>query len=530
MATRMLRNFLGQGCRKINRRCGRRNLSSSNEGGSSIESGINSVSLSSPPPNFPPPKYAVVDRKQHETQVTTLDNGMRVASENKFGEFSTVGVLIDSGSRYEVNYPSGINHFLEKLAFSKTTNYADRDKINQVLEKVGGICDCQSSRDTMIYAMSAETTGLPEVLDILSDVVFRPVIDDPEMEMARQTIGFELQSHKMNPIPDILVTEKIFAAGYRSNTLGLPKICPADNITKIDPNILYTYMNSFYDPKRIVLAGVGMDHDMLVSMAEKYFTPKSPIWTENKTVIDPSKGMDDSIAQYTGGLVTEEVDLSSVSLGPTPMPELAHLVIGLESCSHKDDDFVGYCVLNMLLGGGGSFSAGGPGKGMYTRLYLNVLNQHHWIESATAMNHAFEDTGLFVIQASSHPSKLGELAEVISHELAQTAGTIHDVELNRAKTQLQSMLMMNLEQRPVVFEDVGRQVLASGHRKQPEHYYDLIGKITSEDIHRVAERMLKTKPAVAGYGTLKKLPDLDNIQNMLLNKSKTKRRFSLFGR
>ena len=50
-------------------------------------------------------------------QVTVLDNGLRVASENKFGEFCTVGVLVDSGSRYEVNYPSGINHFLEKLAF-----------------------------------------------------------------------------------------------------------------------------------------------------------------------------------------------------------------------------------------------------------------------------------------------------------------------------------------------------------------------------------------------------------------------------
>jgi len=27
------------------------------------------------------------------------------------------------------------------------------------------------------------------------------------------------------------------------------------------------------------------------------------------------------------------------------------------------------------MGGGGSFSAGGPGKGMYTRLYTHVLNR-----------------------------------------------------------------------------------------------------------------------------------------------------------
>lgn len=49
--------------------------------------------------------------------MTTLENGLRVATENKFGQFSTIGVVIDSGSRYEVNFPSGVNHFLEKLAF-----------------------------------------------------------------------------------------------------------------------------------------------------------------------------------------------------------------------------------------------------------------------------------------------------------------------------------------------------------------------------------------------------------------------------
>lgn len=51
------------------------------------------------------------------------------------------------------------------------------------------------------------------------------------------------------------------------------------------------------------------------------------------------------------------------------------------------------------------------------------------------------------------------------------------VELERAKTQLQSMLFMNLEQRPVVFEDVARQVLAVGKRQQADYYFQRIRKI-----------------------------------------------------
>jgi hypothetical protein len=53
------------------------------------------------------------------------------------------------------------------------------------------------------------------------------------------------------------------------------------------------------------------------------------------------------------------------------MPELGHVVLGLESVGHQHPDFIAFCVLNMLMGGGGSFSAGGPGKGMYTRYRTN---------------------------------------------------------------------------------------------------------------------------------------------------------------
>ena len=44
----------------------------------------------------------------------------------------------------------------------------------------------------------------------------------------------------------------------------------------------------------------------------------------------------------------------------------------------------------------------------------------------------------------------------------------------RAKKQLQSLLLMNLEQRPVVFEDIGRQVLATGFRNRPEYFIQAI--------------------------------------------------------
>lgn len=190
------------------------------------------------------------------------------------------------------------------------------------------------------------------------------------------------------------------------------------------------------------------------------------------------KDVDTSTAQYTGGLCKEVCEIPIYAAAG--LPELAHVVLGLEGCSHQDDDFVALCVLNIMMGGGGSFSAGGPGKGMYSRLYTNVLNRYHWMYSATAYNHAYNDTGLFCIHASAPPQHVKDMVEVITKELVNMTVSPGREELSRAKIQLQSMLLMNLESRPVVFEDVSRQVLATGVRKRPEYFINQIGKSTKQ--------------------------------------------------
>lgn len=479
--------------------------------------------LTKPIPNLPKAIYATVKEEHRTTKVTVLSNGLKVASENRFGQFCTVGVLIDSGPRYEIAYPSGISHFLEKLAFASSKTYKNKDQIMLTLEKHGGICDCQASRDTFVYAASAERHGLDTVVQILGDIVLRPQVAQEEVNAARQMIQFELESLLTRPEQEPILLDMIHAAAYRNNTLGLPKICPKENINLIDRKILLEYLRHHYTPNRMVVAGVGVEHEDLVSAVQKYFVDEKSVWEEeqqwkkeNVFAGKPVNAVDASIAQYTGGYILEECNVP-VYAGPSGLPELSHVVIGLEGCSHQDSDFVAMCVLNMMMGGGNSFSAGGPGKGMYTRLYTNVLNRYHWLYSATAYNHAYADTGLFYIHASCTPSYVKDMVEIIVHEMVTMASSIMDGELARAKKQLQSMLLMNLEQRPVVFEDIGRQVLATGSRKRPEYFIQAIERISKDDIKNVARRLLKSPPSVAARGEVRTVPSIGDIQAGLLD-------------
>ena len=57
-------------------------------------------------------------------------------------------------------------------------------------------------------------------------------------------------------------------------------------------------------------------------------------------------------------------------------------------------------------------------------------------------------------------------------------------ELDRAKKQLQSLLMYNLETSSMVFEDVGRQVLSKGFRNPAQYYLEEIGQLTMYMYHK----------------------------------------------
>ena len=50
------------------------------------------------------------------------------------------------------------------------------------------------------------------------------------------------------------------------------------------------------------------------------------------------------------------------------------------------------------------------------------------------------------------------------------------VSLLRAKQQLKSAMVMNLESKAVVFEDIGRQVLGQGFKLSPEELSEKIGE------------------------------------------------------
>ena len=115
-----------------------------------------------------------------------------------------------------------------------------------------------------------------------------------QLELERQVVAFELEDIKTSPNIEPLLVEFIHQSAYRDNTLGLPSICPEENIMKIDFKEIKQYLASLYQPSRMVLTGVNVDHESLVDLARKYFVDAPTSWEG----VEP-KPIDQSVAQYT---------------------------------------------------------------------------------------------------------------------------------------------------------------------------------------------------------------------------------------
>lgn len=66
----------------------------------------------------------------------------------------------------------------------------------------------------------------------------------------------------------------------------------------IDKKVLHGYLSNYYCPERMVLAGVGIEHEQLVECARKYLLNVKPVWG-----VSTAANVDLSVAQYTGGIV-----------------------------------------------------------------------------------------------------------------------------------------------------------------------------------------------------------------------------------
>lgn len=431
-----------------------------------------------------------------ETKIITLTNGVRIASEQLPSPAASIGLFIDSGSVHETPFSFGATHVLERMAFKSTVNRSQL-RIVREIEAIGGNTSASASREQMAYTVDALKTYIPEMVELLIDCVRNPAFLEWEVHEELQKVKAELGELSKNP--QGLLLEAIHSVAY-AGALSNPLLAQESALSRLDGGILEEFVLDNYTGRRMVLAASGVDHEELVKIAE-------PLLSDVPAGMYPEQPK----SIYVGGDYRQQADPSSTHFA---------LAFELPGGWKNEKDAITMTVLQMLMGGGGSFSAGGPGKGMHSRLYLRVLNEYSQIQSFSAFNSVFNDTGLFGIYGSTSPDFASSAVDLAVNELTLIAknGQVSQLELKRAKEATKSAVLMNLESRMIVTEDIGRQILTYGERKSVIDFLKTVDEITPQSIASLAQKIISSPLTMASYGDVINVPSYDSVNGRFFSK------------
>lgn len=435
------------------------------------------------------------------TEITKMSNGVTVASEDIAGPWCAVSAIVGVGPRFEVGNSSGVTHFLDRLAYKSTAKFSHTDIMDQ-LQKLGGNFLCTTNRETIMYQGMVFLQDLEQTMELLAEVAVHAQYTEEEIAEQRQMVAWELES--ITDRAEVFLPELLHRAAYGSGTLGNAHICNQELADEMSSARICEFRDQYYVAPRMVIAGAGMKHDVLLELSEKYFGGVSS-GSATPIVDEP--------AEYLGGcrLYPMEVSPSNNAQG-IPLTQLG---LGFKGIGWADEDIYPVAVLQLLLGGGLSFSVGGPGKGMFSRMYNNVMNLNHWAEMALAMNLSYMDSGIFYIQGAAPPQKIQVLLDILLKEMMSVAHGVSEMEVSRAQNQLKASLLMNLESKSITAEDIGRQVLGFGYRLSSDDLIEKIDAVTAADVSRVTTTMLQSYPTLAAYGNVEKLTDYESLVSSL---------------
>ncbi|KAL0707601.1 hypothetical protein Bca4012_074027 [Brassica carinata] len=440
-----------------------------------------------------------------KVQTTTLPNGLKIASEMSPNPAASVGLYVDCGSIYETPLSRGATHLLERMAFKSTLNRSHVRLVREI-ESMGASTSASASREQMGYTIDALKTYVPQMVEVLVDSVRNPAFVDWQVNEELRKVKMEIGELAKNPMGYLL--EAVHSAGY-SGAMANPFYAPESAISGLTGDVLEKFVSENYTAPRMVLAASGVEHEELLKVVEPLL---SDLPNVTRPVEPKSQYVGGDFRQHTG----DEATHFALSFG----------VPGWD----KEKEAVMATVLQMLMGGGGSFSAGGPGKGMHSWLSmimmitmdylfadadLRILNQYQEFQSCTAFTGIFNNSGLFGIYGCTSPEYAAKGIELVADEMKAVAeGKVNQKHLDRAKAATKSAILMNLESRMIVAEDIGRQILTYGERKPVDAFLKTVDQLTLKDIADFTSKIIAKPLTMGSLGAVLNVPSYDSVSSI----------------
>jgi predicted Zn-dependent peptidase len=399
-------------------------------------------------------------------QQTVLENGVTVITERMEAVRSvSVGVWFRVGSRDEDAAEQGISHFMEHMMF-KGTARRDAFTISQDFESIGAESNAFTSKEYTCYYARFIDERLPEIIDILGDMVTSSVFAQESIDSEREVVIEEIA--RSEDTPDDYIFELFTEATYPDHSLGHPIIGTREIVGSfMSPDCLRYHSHHYHAANCLVIAAGNVDHTELVALCERHLSK----------LASGTRLVRDAVREQTRkpfAIMRKET-------------EQAHIAYGMPGIPLGDDDRFAGALLDTALGGG-----------MSSRLFQEIREKRGLAYAVYASTMPYLGAGQFLVYAGTRPSNIEEVISIVRRELAQVidAGLTPE-ELERVREYVIGHIVLSMESTSQRMLRLGKSAVSELELLSLDEIIASYRAVSLADIQRVALRILKQQPTVA---------------------------------
>lgn len=385
---------------------------------------------------------------------TTAPNGLTILTEVLPSVRScAVGLWVRSASAHESRPVMGTAHLLEHLVF-KGTERRTAKAIAHELEARGGSLDAYTGRDHTNFQAHVLDADLPSAVDVLSDLVRRPLLRDADLQLERKVVLEEIGM--VEDTPDDLVFDLHAETLWPEHPYGYSILGTRETVAGLGTDVLQQFHRAGYFPGNIVVAAAGrLEHDQILGLLEREG------WFESQTP-EVARAPVQGVAARHGIERRVERDGNQV-----------HVVIGTDTFPGRDRRRVGMSLLMNALGGG-----------MSSRLFQRVREELGLAYAIFSYHHGFQSSGVAGTYVGTAPATADKAVAAIREEYAKVAKEgLPAEELAAQQRQLRGQIMLGLE------SPVSRMARMAGYALGGDKYRtldDLLAEVDAVTVEDVA--------------------------------------------
>jgi predicted Zn-dependent peptidase len=392
---------------------------------------------------------------------TALPHGPRVISSRLAGARSvSIAAYVLAGSRLETPEEAGVAHFMEHITFKGTAAYPSTRAISEAIEGVGGSFNAATDRESTVYWVRVPRREAQRAMDVLGELIVRPVLSTTEIDGERSVIIEEIRSYQDDPAE---YAQSLFqTALFGEGPLGR-EICGDEaGIRALPADTIREFWQTVYRPANTVVAVAGdLEHAEAVTLADAAFGAGN----------GHIPGYAPAPALPAGERVrAERRDTAQ-----------AQLVVGLPGLPRDHPDSWVLALLNAVLG-----------DGMSSRLFLSVREERGLAYDIGSGLVDYSDAGALEVSAGVDPAGLKDALAAILAELDRLRQEpVPQDELDKARRYLAGGLELRMDETRHVASWIGGQEALHDRVLTLDEALAAIEGVTVPDVQRVAGELIR---------------------------------------